>query len=269
MLLHRLFLRDTAGPDVDLSFKTRGADVSRLEGFSDAVFGFAITLLVISGTAPRTMDELIAMWHAVLPFIASFFILFTLWRAQFDFFRRYGLEDRRTIWLTGVLLMIVLIAVYPVKFLCTFVLDVLPVAIVRGDDSMKAMMTLDGVPKVLLLYAVGYAGIAFVFARLYRHAETEHVLLGLSDLERFDTRVQERRWQGMCYVGLAIIAWCLAMLSLGRHIAARDLVWQRVESAGCLVVILTGVLQRRAIRRMQGTRANFTIVHATAAPPTA
>jgi hypothetical protein len=269
MLLQTLFLRDTAGPDVDLSFKTRGADVSRLEGFSDAVFGFAITLLVISGTAPRTMDELLAMWHAVLPFIASFFILFTLWRAQFDFFRRYGLEDRRTIRLTGILLMIVLIAVYPVKFLCTFVLDVLPTAIIRGDDSMKAMMSLSGVPKVLLLYAIGYVGIASVFARLYRHAETEHVLLGLSDLERFDTRVLERRWQGMSYVGLAIIAWCLMMLSLGRHIAERDFVWQQAEFAGCLVVMLTGVLQRRAIRRLQGTRASLAVMDSSIVPPTA
>ena len=34
----------------------RHRDVSRLEGFSDAVFGFALTLLVVSLEVPETMD---------------------------------------------------------------------------------------------------------------------------------------------------------------------------------------------------------------------
>lgn len=269
MFLRALFSR-AAASDADLSFRTRGAEVSRLEGFSDAVFGFAITLLVIASAPPRTMDELLAMRHAVLPFVASFGILFALWRAQFDFFRRYGLEDRRTVRLTGALLMIVLLGVYPVKFLCTFVLDALPVALVRGDDSMKAMMTLEGVPKVLLLYALGYAGIAFVFARLYRHAGTQHATLGLSADERFDTRLLEQRWRGMFHVGLAIIVWTLGMLSLGAHIAARDAVWRLGYLGGWLLLVGTAAVQRRTLGRLRATRATpDTLDVAAMAPPLA
>ena len=142
MLLRLLFSRDSSRADVDLAFRARGSEVSRLEGFSDAVFGFAITLLVISGKAPDSFAELLAMSHAVLPFLASFWVLFVIWRAQFDFFRRYGLEDRRTIRLTGMLLSIVLLAVYPVRFLATFVLDVLPRALLAGNDSMQSIMHL-------------------------------------------------------------------------------------------------------------------------------
>ena len=39
-------------------FRWRSHEVSRTEGLSDAVFGFAITLLVVSLEVPRTFSEL-------------------------------------------------------------------------------------------------------------------------------------------------------------------------------------------------------------------
>lgn len=38
----------------DGDFRVRGKEVSRVEGLSDAVFGFAITLLVVSLEVPKT-----------------------------------------------------------------------------------------------------------------------------------------------------------------------------------------------------------------------
>jgi uncharacterized membrane protein len=254
MFLRYLLSHRSAAVDADLSFRTRGSEVSRIEGFSDTVFGFAITLLVISTQIPATIADLLAMGHAVLPFIASFFILFMVWRAQFDFFRRYGLEDRQTVRLTGLLMMIVLLGVYPVRFLCTFVLDVLPFAMIAGNDSMRAMMSLGDVPKVLLAYGIGLWGIAFVFSRLYRHAATLHATLGLSELELFDTRAIGRRWLGMSLIGVAIVAWCVGMLLLGDHIARRDLVWRAGYFLGWAGVAAVGAVQRRAIRRLARDR---------------
>ena len=46
----------------------RHRDVSRLEGFSDAVFGFALTLLVVSLEVPETMDALRTQMRGFVPF---------------------------------------------------------------------------------------------------------------------------------------------------------------------------------------------------------
>lgn len=255
MLLRTLFARDTGTPDSDLAFRSRGAEVSRLEGFSDAVFGFAITLLVISSRAPDTSVELLAMVHGVLPFIASFTVLFVLWRAQFDFFRRYGLEDRRTIRLTGVLLMFVLLAVYPVKFLFTFVLDVLPTVVFGGVDHLKAVMPIPNLPKVMLMYAIGFTGVSFVFSRLYQHAATQHAVIGLSELELLDTRMIARRCLGMMTAGTLLAIFCVVLLWLDVAPERRNMVWIRAYLLYFPVLMGVRLMSRRALRRLAEQRA--------------
>jgi hypothetical protein len=97
----------------------RGREVTRLQGFSDAVFGFALTLLVVSLEVPRSFDQL---WHAMLglpAFAASFAIVLWIWWEHHEFFRRYGLDDGPTVVLNALLLFVVLFYVYPLKFMFT------------------------------------------------------------------------------------------------------------------------------------------------------
>jgi uncharacterized membrane protein len=47
-------------------FRWRSHDISRFEGLSDAVFGFAITLLIVSLEVPRTFDELLGTCAALV-----------------------------------------------------------------------------------------------------------------------------------------------------------------------------------------------------------
>src|SRR6476620_793949 len=98
-------------------------EVSRIEGFSDAVFAFAVTLLVVSLEVPHTFTELSAAMRQFFAFAICFALLFQVWWRHFNFFRRYGLEDAPTIALTGILLFVVLFYVYPLKFVFTLVVN--------------------------------------------------------------------------------------------------------------------------------------------------
>src|SRR5438034_9670893 len=96
-------------------------EVSRIEGFSDAVFAFAVTLLVVSLEVPHTFEELWLAMHQFFAFAICFALLFQVWWRHYNFFRRYGLEDAPTIVLTGILLFVVLFYVFPLKFVFTLV----------------------------------------------------------------------------------------------------------------------------------------------------
>jgi uncharacterized membrane protein len=89
-------------------FKWRNREVLRIEAFSDAVFAFAVTLLIVSLEVPETFDELLHTMSGFLAFAVSFTLLFQIWYTQFVYFRRYGLQDMYTIIVNAVLLFLVL-----------------------------------------------------------------------------------------------------------------------------------------------------------------
>jgi uncharacterized membrane protein len=53
----------------------RKYEITRLEAFSDAVFAFALTLLVVSLEAPKSYAERIHVLKGFLPFAACFALL--------------------------------------------------------------------------------------------------------------------------------------------------------------------------------------------------
>src|ERR1700724_960800 len=100
-------------------FRLRGREVTRLESFSDAVFGFALTLLVVSLDVPKSFNDLITTMRGFPAFAICFLLLALIWNTHYKFCRRYGLDDGTARFLTCVLLFIVLLYVYPLKFLFT------------------------------------------------------------------------------------------------------------------------------------------------------
>ncbi len=163
----------------------RSHEPSRLETFSDAVFAFAVTLLMISIEVPHTFDELFKVFQGVLSFVACFSILFLIWNSQNLFFRRYGINNNYTTFLNAALLFVVLIYVYPLKFLFVIWLGNSTTTVVNGH--IVPMITEQQIPTLMYLYHAGYFSVYLLFTLMYTYAYKNAAELGLKPVEKFET----------------------------------------------------------------------------------
>lgn len=194
-MLRQTLLHNEHEPLDGNGFRLRGLGFSRLDGFSDVVFGFALTLLVVSLEVPRDYVELHHLLVGFLPFAVSFLLLMLIWFAHYQYFRRFGTHDAGTIWLNGVLLFVVLFYVYPLKFLFLSALG-------HGAN----IETIDQMRELVLLYAGGFATIYFLFAALYANGYRQRDRLSLTPLERVLARTFIVEEAGTATVGLLVCA---------------------------------------------------------------
>ena len=165
-------------------FRNRAHEVSRLEAFSDVVFGFALTLIVVSLEVPRTYDELMKAMRDFPAFALCFAILIWIWHAHYTYFRRYALHDEFTIWFNTFLLFVVLFYVYPLKFM----FDSMFAQMLPGAHPDLTRMTLPQLSRASSVYALGFIVLFGMFALLYGHAYRRRDQLGLTPMEMFDAK---------------------------------------------------------------------------------
>ena len=72
-------MRMKSSPDVVDGFRMRGCEVTRLESFADAIFAFALTLLIVSLEVPKSFADLINTMRGFPAFAVCFLMLATIW----------------------------------------------------------------------------------------------------------------------------------------------------------------------------------------------
>jgi uncharacterized membrane protein len=164
-------------------FRLRGNEVTRLESFSDAVFGFALTLLVVSLDVPKSFADLVSTMRGFPAFAICFLLLALIWNSHYKFCRRYGLDDGTARFLTCVMLFVVLFYVYPLKFL--FNLSITSVLFRVGPP---VSMTGEELSTLLMIYGLGFAAVYLAITLLYLHAYRLRDALELNEVEKLDTR---------------------------------------------------------------------------------
>jgi uncharacterized membrane protein len=206
VLRRRLAQRRLGGEE---GFSWRGEDVLRIEGLADAVFGFALTLLVVSLEVPNTFDELLATMRGFFAFAISGWLLYSVWFDHYIFFRRYGLQDNITMHLSAVLLFVVLFYVYPLKFLFTALMDeLLGFSTQVGSSTGDVVETIRAGqwPLLVALFGVGFVVVQLVFFLFYWRAYALRDVLKLDTYEASITRQEIQGYLLLAGVGLASIA---------------------------------------------------------------
>jgi uncharacterized membrane protein len=173
MVVRERLVRRRVGEE---DFRWRGEEISRLEGFSDAVFAFAVTLLVVSLEVPDTFEELLATMRGFLAFAICFYLLLIVWYDHYKYFRRYGLNDTPTLWLNSALLFITLMYVYPLKFLFTLLMSEL------FGFAETETIELSQFPLLMVIYGAGFVAVQLVFVLMYLRAYRWRAALELDGL---------------------------------------------------------------------------------------
>lgn len=193
-------------------FRHRGLEPGRLENFSDAVFGMAITLLLISTTPPTTFDQLKKFTYELFPFLACITLIVLIWYEHYTFFLRYGLRNGRMVVLNTLFLIIILFYVYPLKFLTKFIL-IGPLAYLMGSEEvLKEIMSMihgRDMGELMIIYGIGATSVFTVLSTMYRYALTQADVMELTELERFDTRTSIRSNMLMAAVPMASVLMAL------------------------------------------------------------
>jgi uncharacterized membrane protein len=195
-------------PRREQNFRWRGNEVTRVEGFTDATFAFAVTLLIVALEVPHTFEGLMDVVRGFPAFLICFAFLMTFWNAHYRYHRRYGIESTFSRVMTMAVIVLVLFFVYPLKFLFTML-----TVQVLGLDLHNAPH-LDGqhqVQTLYIIYGLGLAGVWGLYAALYGHALANREKLQLDATETALTRADLR--SNLIYVAVCCLSMLLALVT--------------------------------------------------------
>ena len=189
----------------------RSREVTRLEGFSDAVFGFALTLLVVSLEVPESFPALKQTLSGFLPFAATFAVVSWIWFEHYLFFLHFKVEDHLTVLFNLMLLFVVLFFAYPLKFVLTrLVGGWTGLGLPHADPDYSGYTPADA-RLLMVAYSAGFVAVFGLLGLFYWNALRQRDALGLGPLEVFDARSGLRRHLLSVAVGVASILLALVV----------------------------------------------------------
>ncbi len=217
-------------------------DITRLEAFSDGVFAFSATLLVVSLEVPGTFPELVAELKGFVAFAISFAALILIWTVHHAFFRRYAISDGLTVFLNASLLFVILFYVYPLKFVADGI-----AAMLFGITTDTKVATLDDLAQLFMLYSGGFVAVFSCVSLMYLHVHLRgETLLGLTPAQRSEAAFYARHYgifvgMGLVSIGVAAMGWGVifglpgiiyAMLGPVCYLHSRTATFDAADAAG-------------------------------------
>src|SRR5690606_41001461 len=94
----------------------------------------------------KTFSRILELTDQMIAFAVTMIPLLIIWQQHRMFFRRYGLDDSTILKWNTALLFIVLIFIFPLKFLSLFLIRFLGMIFWRSQDVFATMIEGDQVP---------------------------------------------------------------------------------------------------------------------------
>ena len=163
--------------------ETRAKETGRIEAFSDGVFAFAITLLVLDLKDPALsgggslLQGLANQWPFFFAFVTSFMTILIMWVGHHEMFTYVVGSDRRFMFLNGFLLFFVTLTPFTTSLVANH--------IVSNDSGTAAVV-----------YAGSFLLLGVAWNLLWRHASGRSKLIA-SDITDAQVKTLTRNF----YVG--------------------------------------------------------------------
>lgn len=231
-------------------FRWRGGEITRLEGFTDAVFAFAVTLLVVSLEVPRTFAELAAAMKGFIAFALCFTILIQTWYFHYKFSRRYGLQTVYTVVLNAALIFVVLFYVYPLKFMFYFAVGGLSRGKTVPREQLDRMVhSYHEISLLWLIYSAGAIAVYALFALLYQYAYKKRRELELNAYETLCTRNAIIIFAGLAAIG--VIVGVAALILPAPYVGYTGILFCLNAPWGWITGVVFGKQERRVLEHEQ------------------
>lgn len=243
-----------------LGFRYRGLSASRIENLTDAVFGFAITLLVISSQVPQSYVELQASMYDFVGFIFCVLLLFGIWSNHNNFFKQYGMQDSTTKSLNFLFLFVLLFYIYPLKYLFSFIGSSILISLLKvfefSSPAMEmaiqktslANMNVDQWADLMIRFGMGLFLIYLILGLMHFNALKKGKILELNALEVFETKTSIISY--LILILISSISMAIVIIGGGSYSMYSGFVYTTIP-------ILLPLLQRFRLKRLKAKHADL------------
>jgi len=248
-------------------FRYRGIENSRIEQLTDAVFAFALTLLVIASEVPRTYVELQASMYNFFGFIACALLLLGIWSNHTNFYLNYGMQDRKTRFLNFLFLFVLLYYIYPLKYLFSHLSNLIwvnfigksglknPAFKIAYEQAVEAQLSVSQWQDLMIRFGLGLLAIYLLLTAMHLNAFFKRKALELNKQEVHETKHYIYSYLFLCCV--CITSMVVVILTGGRGSGISGAVYFLIPT----VLPLIKILQRKRILKKFPEALKFSEKH--------
>jgi hypothetical protein len=183
--------------------------MNRIETFVAAAFAFLLTMVMVAGN--DIPQDIAGFKMAVLnipAFCVSALQIIWIWYEHAVWSRRFGLEDAKTIVLSGLLIVIVMVFVYPLKAMAAGFFHWLSDGFFPTNIIIE---TIDDVRFLFLLFSIGFLLMSLTLWMMNRLVLAKSEELLLTPWEYYQTVTECYGWLIMILTSLASIGLTLTL----------------------------------------------------------